>query len=60
MKKQKALTKYRVILELSSFASVEVEATSKNKAADIALQMDHAGQVDYGEAESEAIEVSKL
>jgi hypothetical protein len=57
--KQQKLKKYSVIVMLSSYGRVEVEAADKKDAEAQAREMDRTGQIEYGDQEIEKVIVDK-
>jgi len=53
----KKLKKYNVIVMLSSFGQIQVEAEDKAAAEKAAYEADRNGQIDYGEQEIDHVEV---
>jgi hypothetical protein len=49
------MKKYSVIVMLSSYGRVEIEAENKKDAEAQALEMDRTGQIDYGDQEIEKV-----
>jgi hypothetical protein len=59
-KKTKPIKKYSVIVMLSSYGRVEIEAANKKDAEKQAYDMDRTGQIDYGDQEIEKVIVEAL
>ena len=51
------LKKYRVVCRLESFGYAYVTAKNKKEATQMAYDVDHMGEVDFGDSEMTVIEV---